>query len=165
MTISIVPIEECHIAGFRECLDAVAREKKFLAQYEAPSLERMEVFIRESIANDSAQFVVLDEGRVVGWADIIAARAHAMTHCGFLGMGLAATHRGRGIGRRLLETTITKAWSKGITRIVLDVRADNANAIALYEKVGFVVEARKRNALKFDDEYFDAFQMFLLANP
>jgi ribosomal protein S18 acetylase RimI-like enzyme len=114
---------------------------------------------------DSAQFVALDEGRVIGWADIIAARAHAMAHCGFLGMGLAATHRGRGIGRRLLETTIAKAWSKGITRIVLDVRADNTNAIALYEKVGFVVEARKVNALKFDDEYFDAFQMFLLAEP
>jgi len=161
--VEIAPIEERHIAGFRECLDAVAREKKFLAQFEAPPLERIENLIRDNIAADQPQYVALDGETVVGWADIIAARAHAMTHCGTLGMGVAVGYRGRGIGRRLLEATIAKAWTKGMTRIVLDVRIDNTNAIRLYEKLGFVTEARKHNALRFDDGYFDALQMVLFS--
>lgn len=163
MNIRIVPIAESHIPGFRACLDAVAREKRYLAQFEAPPLERMETFVRENIAADQSQFVALDGETVVGWADIILARAHAMTHCGYLGMGVAAGYRGKGIGRRLLEAAIAKARANGATRIVLEVRIDNTNAIRLYEKLGFITEARKRNALRFDDGYYDALQMVLLA--
>ena len=49
MNIIIVPISEAHIAGFRACLDAVAREKKYLAQYEAPSLDRVAAFVRDGM--------------------------------------------------------------------------------------------------------------------
>ena len=35
----IVPIAMHHVAGFREALGAVARERAFLAQIEAPPME------------------------------------------------------------------------------------------------------------------------------
>lgn len=160
--IEIVPVAEHHAEGFRACLDIVARERRYLAQIEAPPLERVEMFVRENVAKDAAQFVAVDGGRVVGWADVLPAWAHAVAHVGSLGMGVLPAYRGRGIGRRLLEACIAKAWAQGITRIELEVRADNERAIGLYRSLDFVQEAVKRRAMRFDGVYFDALLMSLL---
>ena len=71
--------------------------------------------------------------------------------------------RRQGIGTRLLEATIAKAWAKGLTRIELTVRTDNATARALYERMGFRIEGVKRRAFLIDGEYYDACAMALLA--
>ena len=133
----IVAVQEKYAASYRACLDVVAREKRYLAQIEALPLERIEGFVKDS------------------WA-------HAVAHCGSLGMGVHPNYRGQGLGSRLLSACIQKAWAKGLTRIVLQARADNLHAIALYEKFGFKNEALKSQAMRFDGEYFDAVQMRLL---
>jgi putative acetyltransferase len=158
----IVPVQEIYAASYRDCLDVVARERRYLAQVEALLLARMQEFVRDSVARDAVQFFALDGERVVGWADIFAAWAPAVAHCGTLGMGVHPHYRGRGLGERLLRACIDKAWQKGMTRIVLEVRADNAAAIALYAKLGFRQEALKARAMRFDGVYFDALQMVLL---
>ena len=161
--VTILPISEDHADGFRECLDTVAREQRYLAQIEAPPLERVRQFVHDNVANDATQFVAVDvAGRVVGWADIFPAWAHAVAHCGTLGMGVLPVYRGQGIGKRLLQACITKAWSKGLTRIELEVRADNELAIRLYQSLGFAKEALKKRAMRFDAAYHDAIQMSLL---
>jgi putative acetyltransferase len=161
MTVTIAPMTLAHAASFHACLDAVAREKRWLAQIEAPPLERIEAFVRDSVAADAAQFVALDGSTVVGWADIFPAWAHAVVHTGTLGMGLLPAWRGQGLGRALLLACIAKARAQGITRITLQARADNTAAIGLYEALGFRHEARLHNAMRFDGVYFDALQMSL----
>ncbi|MEK8049284.1 GNAT family N-acetyltransferase [Ideonella sp. DXS22W] len=160
--IAIVPIRNEHAGSFHACLDAVCREKRYLAQIEAPPPDKVAGFVRDSVAADVAQFVVLDGERVVGWADIFPAWAHALAHTGRLGMGLLPEWRGAGLGERLLRTCIAKAWAKGLTRIELEARADNAHAIRLYERVGFMHECTKPRGLRFEGQYFDAVQMRLL---
>jgi putative acetyltransferase len=161
MTVTITPIALAHAASFHACLDAVAREKRWLAQIEAPPLERIEGFVRDSVAADAVQFVALDGDQVIGWADIFPAWAHAVAHTGTLGMGLLPAWRGQGLGRALLLACIAKARAKGITRVSLQARADNTAAIRLYEAVGFRHEARLQGAMRFDGVYFDALQMSL----
>lgn len=160
--IEIVPIALEHAPGFHACLDAVAKEKRYLAQTHALELERIEGFVRDSVANDAVQFVALDGATVIGWADIFPAWADAVKHCGSLGMGVLAAHRGRGIGERLLRACLAKAQRQGITRVELEARADNQRAIRLYERVGFEHEALKRQAMRFDGVYYDAVQMSIL---
>jgi ribosomal protein S18 acetylase RimI-like enzyme len=160
--IEITPIALTHAAGFHACLDAVAKEKRYLAQTQALPLDRIEGFVRNSVANDAVQFVALDADTVVGWADIFPAWADAVKHCGSLGMGVLAAYRGQGVGERLLRACLVKAPTQGITRIELEARADNTRAIALYERVGFRHEAVKRNAMRFDGVYYDAAQMSIL---
>lgn len=157
--IAIVPVAEDLAASFRDCLDVVAREQRYLAQIEAPPLQRIEAFVRDSVATDAVQFMAVQDRRVVGWADVFPGWAHAVTHCGTLGMGVLPSFRGQGIGRRLLLACIDKAGAKGITRIQLEVRADNERAIRLYRSVGFAQEAVKHQALRYDGVYFDALQM------
>jgi GNAT superfamily N-acetyltransferase len=162
MTVIVRPIRIGDAPGYRECLDSVAREKLYLAQVEALPLARIEEFVRESVEADAIQFVASAGDRIVGWADIFPHWAIAMAHCGTLGMGVHADHRGQGIGALLLAACLDECPRKGITRVGLQARADNVRAIRLYEKMGFATEARLRNAMRFDGVYHDAIQMSLV---
>ncbi len=162
MAIEIVPIAMEHAAGIHACIDAVAREKRYLAQTFAKPRADFDAFVRDSVIHDLVQFIALDGDRVVGWADIFPAWADAVKHCGSLGMGVLAGYRRQGMGERLLRACLAKARAQGMTRVELEARADNAGAICLYERVGFEHEAVKRNAMRFDGVYYDAVQMSLL---
>lgn len=164
MNIAIVPTSEHLANGIWACLDAVARERTFLARLEAPPPERIKAALRESIAKGVSQFVALDGSQVVGWCDIFPAGQHATQHCGTLGIGLLASHRGRGIGHQLMSACLLKAKATGLTRIELEVRGDNAQAIQLYQRMGFVQEAVKRRGMRLDGVYHDTWLMSLLVD-
>lgn len=158
--LAVVRIELGHAEAFHNCLDEVAREARWLAQTQAPPLARLRAFVQDNVANQVPQFVALDsQGRVLGWCDIIPGWAAAERHCGRLGMGVRAAHRGRGLGERLLRATLQAAEAQGVTRVELQARADNLAAIGLYQKLGFVHEATKPCALRFEEAYIDAVQM------
>jgi RimJ/RimL family protein N-acetyltransferase len=162
MAVIISSITESNAQSFHRCLDSVAREKRYLAATAAPPLEKVHAFVSENVANDAVQFVALDGERVVGWADILSSWPDAISHRGTLGMGVLAEYRRQGIGEGLLRACIEKARSKSLVRVELETRADNLPSIRLYEKIGFVHEAVKRKAMRFNDEYFDTVQMSLL---
>lgn len=52
-------------------------------------------------------------------------------------------YRERGIGRTLLNSILTEGARSGAGRAYLELRAGNAAALALYEKCGFKVTARR----------------------
>lgn len=56
-------------------------------------------------------------------------------------LGVLPQFEGRGLGRQLLERTEMRAVTAGARRITLTVDAENARAIRLYERAGFVVTA------------------------
>lgn len=163
MTIEIVPIGRRHIAGFREVLDEVARERRWLAMIEAPPPGRVRSFVLSHLRSGAAHFVAVDGDRVVGWCDVTPRSHETLKHSGTLGMGLAASYRGRGIGGALLATTLNAALERGLTRIELVVRADNEVAITLYRRHGFELEGRLRRYLVVDGQAYDALQMARLA--
>jgi ribosomal protein S18 acetylase RimI-like enzyme len=165
LDVRIVPIAEEHIAGFREALDSVARERRYLWFLEAPSAEDTAAFVRSSVKKGYPHCVALVAGKVVGWCDIVPMERPTLAHCGALGIGVSAEYRGRGIGKALLKAVLESAKAAGLTRIELSVREDNARAIALYEKLGFVVEGLKRNGVRFDGKYFNVVSMALLLEP
>ena len=147
MSVEIRPIAESDVASFRACLDAVAKERQFLAQVEAVRLERMSSFVRDGLASNVSQFVAVDDQRVVGWCDILPGSAHALQHCGTLGMGVLAKCRGQG---------------NGITRIELEARSDNERALRMYRQAGFIEEGRKRNGMRIDGIYHETLAMSLI---
>jgi len=159
VTIEIVPIERRHIAGFHQVLDAVAREGRYLAFVEAPPLMRVRRFVVNGLANGTVHYVALDGSRVVGWCDVAPKTHAALRHSGVLGMGVASTHRGRGIGTQLLGATMYTAAGRGLSRVELTVRSDNAPAIELYRRFGFEFEGSCRHFMVVGDQYYDALLM------
>jgi L-amino acid N-acyltransferase YncA len=155
-------IREEDAPAFREVLDSVCRERKYLAQFEAPSLERAQAFVSANVKNGNPQFVAEVEGKLVGWCDVLRGDASSVApHVGRLGMGLLKEYRGQKIGRRLIEATIEAARSIGLEKIELSVHATNEPAIALYRSLGFEEEGRKKRGCLVDGLYDDIILMAL----
>lgn len=158
----IVPIAPEHIEGFHRALDVVSRERKYLAFLEAPPLESTRDFVLGLIEAGNPQFVALEGEVVVGWCDITRHQRPVFQHRGGLGMGLLPDYRGKGLGWALISTTLKAAKEAGFVRVELDVYTDNARAIALYEKAGFVREGIMRDAVCIDGYYKDMITMALI---
>lgn len=107
------------------------------------------------------------DGEVVGQ---IGLYTHADTprraHVAGIGMGVRDDWQGRGIGGALLAAAIDLAerWLQ-VTRIEIEVYADNVAAIALYEKHGFVREGLHRRHAFRDGAYVDTLSMARLRGP
>lgn len=162
----IRPIAEDHIPGFREALDTVAREQKFLSFLEAAPLEQIRHFVLNNIKQGHPQFVVVAGEEIAGWCDVLPnPRRTANAHCATLGMGLLPNYRGQGIGRKLMQRAFDAALAFGFTRIELTVRETNVNAIALYKNFGFTTEGLHRKAVCIEGRYENTLSMAFLAEP
>ena len=102
-------------------------------------------WVAESVAAvDSAGHALLvaeDEGDVVGFAGL-STRTHFTGDLdAYLGeLVVAATHEGRGVGRRLLQAAESWARHNGFATLALDTGAANTRARELYAASGFVEE-------------------------
>jgi RimJ/RimL family protein N-acetyltransferase len=159
---TIAPMAPEYVESFRRALDTVARERRYLTLLEAPPLPKVREFLLNTIEKGDPQFVAVAKGEVVGWCDIRRHDLPAHAHRGTLGMGIIPAYRGQGLGLRLLKTTLERAGEAGFVRIELAVYADNARAIALYDKAGFVREGVVRDAVLVDGQYRDAIAMALI---
>jgi RimJ/RimL family protein N-acetyltransferase len=160
--VTLAPIDASHVDSFHRALDVVAREKKYLTLQEAPPLEETRGFVLGMIEKGNPQIVALAGSDVVGWCDISRHFFPSHAHRGSLGMGIIPVYRGRGLGSRLLERTLAEARKAGFVRVELDVHADNARAIALYERFGFVREGVARDAACIDGNYIDTIGMAII---
>ncbi|MDO5627210.1 MAG: ribosomal protein S18-alanine N-acetyltransferase [Mobilicoccus sp.] len=80
------------------------------------------------------EYVVLDDGDVLGYAGL----DHGGEVADIMTIAVAPHARGRGLGRVLLDALFDAARRGGESHVMLEVRADNSAALALYEQAGFV---------------------------
>lgn len=127
-----------------------------LAIDEVRSVDEMRAFLTGSHA-----ILAIDNDAILGAISLTRpSPRRAFAHVRSLGMSVRADARRRGIGRALLGAALTWADAHGITRVDLNVFADNAGAIALYEACGFQHEGRRRRAIRFaDGTYVDDLMM------
>lgn len=159
MSVDIAPISAGHIDGYREAVGSVAAERRYLALTEAPPLDGCRAFVLGNIGSGNPHFVALERSRVIGWCDIVRKPHGMLRHSGTLGMGVIASHRGRGIGGRLLAETLGAAKVAKMVRVELTVYASNTAAKALYEQAGFALEGVMRNYTIIDGRPTDALLM------
>lgn len=84
---------------------------------------------------------------------------------GVLGIMIGETSaRGMGLGTEAIIACLRFAFTKlNLHRIELGVTADNAKAIACYQRIGFRLEGRRREATKRDNGYVDNLLFGMLA--
>ena len=78
--------------------------------------------------------VAVDDGPVVGYAGLCDYPDEAFVQT----MAVASSHQRQGVGALLLEELLAEAVRRRQSRVLLEVRADNAPAQRLYERYGFV---------------------------
>ena len=98
-----------------------------------------EIAVRSELTNKLALWLVaVEDGVVAGYvgSQTVLQEADRMN------VAVADTHRRRGIARMLVEELIRQLDAYQLT---LEVRASNAPAIALYEKLGFTQVGLRKN--------------------
>ncbi len=140
--------------SFGLAVDAVARERKYLASTTGFSEESAVAFVRNIVHRNLAQFYAIESGAVVGWCDILPRAYEGMTHVGILGMGVLAPFRGKGVGKKLLRLALAHAKkANGLEKVELEVFKSNTTAMMMYAKEGFVVEGERMDSRKLDGIY------------
>jgi ribosomal-protein-alanine N-acetyltransferase len=101
-----------------------------------------EMFWNELAQGDTRTYLVLaEDGEIVGYAGLAALPDEAYVQT----IGVAPAHQRKGYGATLLRALLDDAGRRGAPRVGLEVRVDNAAAIAMYERFGFTpIAVRKR---------------------
>jgi len=106
-------------------------------------------------ANGATLFtlIALEGTRLVGALTCEREPRRKVQHIAHLiGMMVAHTHRGRGIGRALLAVALDKLRATpGLAQVTLSVTATNRAAIGLYETLGFERYGTLSDAIRLPD--------------
>ena len=93
-----------------------------------------ETFWSELAHPETHSYVVAFDGdELVGYAGVLLGGSEADVQT----VAVLPAVQGRGVGRVLLAELVTRAATAGAASLLLEVRADNEPAIALYSSVGF----------------------------
>ena len=103
---------------------------------------------KEEFSSPTRHFVVaVDETQsVVGYAGVFAP---GETEADILTVGVIPEHRGKGIAKALMALITDWAKHQGSTAMMLEVKTDNIEAIALYKTLGY-------SKLNIRKDYFGA---------
>jgi phosphinothricin acetyltransferase len=105
---------------------------------------------------EGGRLVALVDGDVAGWA----ALSPVSGRCVYAGVAehsvcVAATARGRGIGRALLDELVREAEAAGIWTIQSGVFPENEASLVLHERAGFRVVGVRERLGKHGDRWRD----------
>ncbi|MFJ3049766.1 GNAT family N-acetyltransferase [Pseudomonas nitroreducens] len=96
---------------------------------------------RRLIGAPSSILLVADrDGELLGYALLLLRRGSDIAR--LYSLAISRQARGQGVGGALLERCEQQAQARGCQRLRLEVRTDNASAIGLYERSGYVRFAR-----------------------
>ncbi len=99
-----------------------------------------EQFWQELAQPTRTYLVAVDDDAVVGYAGAFVMPPDADIQT----VGVRTDRQGRGIARRLVTALLSDAEARGATHTLLEVRADNASALGLYESLGFARISERR---------------------
>ena len=97
----------------------------------------------------SCWLVAEEQGRVVGYVG----SQSVLDGADMMNLAVAPEFRRQGIGEALVNALVAHLQQKGIIALLLEVRASNAPAIALYQSLGFVQVGRRPRYYRNPREY------------
>jgi [ribosomal protein S18]-alanine N-acetyltransferase len=102
----------------------------------------MQMFFDELAQVDTRRYVVAEaRGQIVGYAGLMCIEPIADVQT----IAVVPEFEGKGIGSAILTELLDEAQRRGATEVLLEVRADNPRAQALYVRFGFEqIHVRRR---------------------
>jgi L-phenylalanine/L-methionine N-acetyltransferase len=144
-----------------EALWTIARQEGVIETTMAlPSLRLEQRMKSLSELGENDHFMIAERaGKVVGVAGLTVGTGR-VRHSGYLFAYIARQHQGQGIGTRLVQTLLDLAdqWLL-LRRVELTVLTENDGAKRLYERLGFVVEGRRKMSVISQGELKDEWLM------
>jgi ribosomal protein S18 acetylase RimI-like enzyme len=105
--------------------------------------------------------LALDGDDVVGYVGVFPLTGWS-SHVGEVRVVVDPVHRGRGIGRALTRQAVREALALGLTKLVVEVVADQEAAIGMFRALGFDPEALLADHVR--DQHGDVRDLMILAH-
>lgn len=126
------------------------------------TIEKEADFLRQLPTEHSAMYGAFCGTLPIGIANIQGSNRERIAHRASIGISVRRDYWRQGIGSRLMEALITFAErSPRIAQLELEVRRDNAAALALYRKFGFRIYGEMDRAFKINGVCRGAYDMLL----
>lgn len=123
-------------------------------------------FIGEMIRSTTGLALVAEgDGEVVGNVLVTVERNAVSSHVGTLSIVIDHDWRDVGIGTAMVRASQAWVRDSGLAKLALAVFPDNARAIAVYERCGFVREGLRIRQYRVDGEFRDELLMAWFPQP
>jgi RimJ/RimL family protein N-acetyltransferase len=86
------------------------------------------------------------DDRFVGMLGVVGSPVPRVRHAATLVLGVLRSAWGKGVATAMMTEAVRWAPTVGLSRLELFVMTTNTRAMALYERLGFKVEGRRRPA-------------------
>jgi ribosomal protein S18 acetylase RimI-like enzyme len=96
----------------------------------------------QALVAGSSLWLAMAAGRAVGSVGAFRMPDQPPDECILVGLWVDPSARGRGVGERLVQRVVDDATARGLSRVLLEVAHENARAVELYERMGFVATGR-----------------------
>lgn len=106
------------------------------------SLPWSENSVTSELRNPLSLWIVAVEGETL--AGYVGSQS-VMGEADMMNLAVQPEYRRQGIGEKLVSVLITALAQQSVSSLALEVRASNAPAISLYEKLGFAQVGRRPN--------------------
>ncbi|WP_299825002.1 GNAT family N-acetyltransferase [uncultured Pontibacter sp.] len=137
MSVTIRPIQETDNQALATLIRRVFREFKIDRPgtvYTDPTTDNLFGLFRQP---GSVYFVAEESGEIVGGCGIYPTDGLPAGCAELVKFYLSANARGKGIGNRLMQQSITQARKLGYSQLYLESFPELAKAVGMYEKAGF----------------------------
>lgn len=157
MEVVVRPVREEDAAALH-AIQLQAGVLPYILQLPSVRLAQAQRYLAD-LGPDMHYFVAEVEGTTVGYAGLRCAQGR-LRHSGSLFVAVDPGSHGQGVGTALLRVIIDLAdnWLM-LERLELTVLGTNPRAQALYERMGFVAEGRKRGSVISAGRYVDEIAM------
>ncbi|MBV8839823.1 MAG: GNAT family N-acetyltransferase [Alphaproteobacteria bacterium] len=146
-------------------LEALANEPVAFGQSLADGEKQTIEDYRKTVSGPFPPFAAFEGAAPIGTAGFYVMDGAKRAHRGMLwGMYVSPSHRGRGIGRKLIGAVIEHARGR-VEQIHLHAVTTNTAACELYRGMGFVAYGVEPRALRYAGRDYDETLMVLMIHP
>jgi L-amino acid N-acyltransferase YncA len=134
----IRPLEPSDQEGVERFLERVPERDRTFFKEDVEDPEVLTAWVRPGTRD--SRFLAVEGGSVVGYGAVIPLQGWS-SHVGEVRVIVDPGCRGRGIGRALARRAVLEALNLGLTKMVVEVVADEQSTIGMFRSHGFEPEA------------------------
>jgi L-amino acid N-acyltransferase YncA len=136
----IRPIEPADHPALERFLSRVPEGDRTFFKEDVDDPAVVEAWIRPEVPHALA----LEDGEVIGYVAVVPQHGWS-SHVGEVRVIVDPDHRGKGVGQALARRAVIEALRLGLTKMVVEVIADQEATIAMFGALGFDPEALLRD--------------------
>lgn len=127
----------------------------FGSSFEEENLFEDKIWKHRLTKENVSTFGAFSSNQMIGICVVVYNPRSKMKHLATLhSMYVKKEHRGKGIGKKLIEFAEKSSKNKGVQRMNLSVVSSNTSAINLYTKLGFKEYGLEPDTIKVDGDYY-----------